>query len=373
MLNVHTVFPTEHADRLNRHVELIIQEALEERRDLGLKVPESVPAFIHFCQSLDYAFANYSSKRSFIGINVLPIAFDRFENDSKNIESVNIVCRFQEMVREVRGVIDESVVQSVMQDPSKLDEFFNENPAAKEHLKVFFDGRGVALEEYLEVILSEADNAREAFNRIKNVAIEKFLDDDLNSIRHELDHLVYYLEPEVKNYMEVKKKRFLLNRAFDGSEEKSKELGRISEELLSLDSFWNPRLEVRAHFFSFVGKGKWKSVNSEKARQTVVNAYLANYVFSGRVEQVLDLIVSQYWAAGLMNRETSNVIYSTVLQRSRHQLKAARYRITKPEEIKYDIAEIIVDGELPCRQREFYENAVKASFEFKEKFFKNSS
>lgn len=228
----------------------------------------------------------------------------------------------------------------------------------------FFKARGKGLNEYLDEAKEVSKFAREYFRQIlpnskKALESEETLNQVLDTLRHELDHVDFYQNSSLyKNHFEKRREAGEIYDKFMKGENVSKQYANKNLEILEDISEVCVTLESKAHFFNQIGLNDWGNANYEKVKNKVMTDISLNYVEGHWNSHILESLISKKWSEGKMNRETSNYLFALVNFQSGSQ-QSGKYVIDN-DHVNFDIANKVLYDEMPQWKKMFAENTKTA-------------
>jgi hypothetical protein len=310
--------------KLKKEIECV----LEERRELGLGVPETYNVRITYYNNRSaLAQAGLREEGPEISLNLLPSLFDFLT--SENQEKAGEVMRYFDDFRTIFPMSDEELIINITENPS---DFFDRvekgiffTPDHLSYLKKHLAETGKTYEEYKKGIISKGKSVLAYLSGLIPILTANFERIDSSSLRHEMDHAVFYASAIYTNYIAMKKRVSELQTKLHVNQDASvaMELAEAQKQLRPLYVEANILLESRANFFNHIPYGEMNKSSASKVVEVVSS--LENYIYGPLLIPVLDSLMSVAWSEGRMDRQTSNYIFRYVCHLARED--STRYAI----------------------------------------------
>lgn len=343
-------------EKLTEKLESGLEETLKERENLGLSVPVDCDVRLAFYNHQNAeGHSRLIDSKPEIFVNALYIVANRFQREDG--EKLGKVLHYFDIVRDFLGTRDEEDILKVIEHPMKAIREFEKNFGSKKELqdyKDFFKQRGTDYDLYKNIAIRNAKFMRESLQELLPEIEEKFKEADLSILRHEMDHVDFFLSPLYLNHHAKRKYTIEVALKLHTHPSVSQEFAQANIELLKSMSEVLPLLEARASFFNYIKPDEWDEADFDKIKKIICGAFIFEYVEGVYSEEILDKLVSRAWSNEEMDRQTSNYLFY-LINEQRQSPNAMRYGI-KLDEVNYGVVSRILYGELPRWKNRFAEN-----------------
>lgn len=353
---------------MKRRVKKRLEEALKERKKLGLDVPPINHVALYWCgkQHADGSAYYEKGKESSIMINVLNAAYPHLPDEAKTIAA---------HVRNYFFTIGDFFNQTIADSVSMATLYKSERQVKKameQHLKenkAYFEQCGRPGDYYLEFALHNREEIQQLLQQLKPLVRDAFRKADLSWLRHEVDHLDFQRNAEMARIERAKKERARTQEedfAANPSPAKSRTLAHLKRASLDYTMDTNILMEMRAITIECVPSNEWTEENINKAERSAKAYFIRNYIEGLYLLEILDTLVCQAWAEGRMNRDTSNLLHSAMFSRT-GSATALRYKIDLPC-VDSELFSEIMYQQLPAEQQKLAEKTHVAAKTFAKVF-----
>lgn len=340
-------------------VESELEATLKERKELGLSIPKDYNTSIAFYNAqTSIAQAGLTEIGPKIDINVAPLIFEKLKIEDK--EKLKKVMNYFNIVRDFIGNKDEDFIFSMIENPTKEIEVFEESFSPKRLLKEYqdlFNSRGTGYDAYKKTIKLNSKNVDDKIKELYPIIEKSFETIDLSSLRHEIDHVDLFESPMFLDYYKKSIKSSELGQEWYKNKTKSNsnKFANTNKTVLGLRSKIDPILEARALFFSNIETGEWEKVDFDNIKKKVYSDFINYYVELAFPENILDTLVSYEWSKGQMDRQTSNYLFK-IVNKQIGSPSHMRYSVNL-EQVNYDTANRVLYQDLPRWKHRFAKNA----------------
>ena len=350
-----------------------VQRGLEERHNLGVHVPDDFKVVIGLYQcDASAAALSMDRGRNVLVVNTIPALIGPHEPPGEMGKDVGGVVEYFNMAREAIPSIRESEIYEATGSGNPKEAFEavyrRKHPGRRGmHVTGLREQLGVPIDRFLDYLAKNAGIVRGCAERLRNrVAEDCGSSANADVMRHELDHLALYEGMLYAKERELRKRAWQLQKEFhfEGKGDRGGELAAANMAMLEFVSGSRPLGETSAYVFSHVPEEGWNGFRDDprdalkKALFSVFVGYINNFETEiGYPSTIADALISQKWAEGRMNRQTSNFIF----QKTKGRIGRVSYRVTNPEEVYLDVAREIFFGELPAWQDRYMQNAERAA------------
>tara|TARA_Y100000310_G_scaffold345267_1_gene463236 strand:- start:703 stop:1842 length:1140 start_codon:yes stop_codon:yes gene_type:complete len=297
-LNVETLRGLEFLEEKVRNE---INNAVQERTDLGLSVPAEVNVQVGYNSGEDIlAYVSQNEGCVTLYINVLQGLRD-------DIEGAMELVKYFDQARHFFND-HEGRVLDCLDDPINTVEDFERSFASEDDLvqyKQGFDVRGISYGMHSMFVIGESARMAKLLGRVVPEIERKVDDFDLSLMRHELDHIDFYSSPWQESYSAICKSIGDLIVDSDHLET----LRSLNQQFLQMTSQIIPVIETRACFFDFVKPGEWGNVDFDAVKDQVNKEIFRSYVQHRCFIAFLGTLVMQGQCDGMIDQETTNHLW----------------------------------------------------------------
>jgi len=344
---------------ISERIDEALNVALQERKDLGLPVPESFDTEISFYKyPKAEAVARFVDNKPMIAVNAGTVMFHTMKPEQQ--AELREVMDYFDIVRDLVNSCEEDPIFSIIDNPQdgikKIEDSFASGEALETY-KTGFKERGNSYDYYTGIATRHADYIKGAIGRLMPVIMDAFNENNLYVLRHELDHADFYNSDIYSVFLkQIKETDELSVRLHVGKDESvSKEYAQANMDTLQMSSKMKPLLETRALFFTHIEPEGWDKADYDVVRKKVFGEFCESYIEGHFPEDMTDKIVSLAWSNGTMDRQTSNYIFKRV-NTQRKSTNAMRYSF-QHELVNFDVANDIIYRQLPDWKLRFANSA----------------
>ena len=343
------VVPLPGLENLVIRIESGLIDALREREQLGLSVPQRPKINVMFYQGRNrLAFANDQGGERTMGVNTAvlwqPLLSERERSD---LESV---MRYFDVARELIREPSEETILLLMNDPESILGSMESSMSvgALDRRKNYLSMRGTTYEQYREILVRDAHQVRDTLAHLLPRFEQLAPDVNLSFIRHELDHIDFYSAPFSIHHNSRYERAVKAGVVFRerGDDASRHEYARARMEFLGSKALSRPLLEARAMFFDLIKPGMWDRVDYDVVGSNVLWRFLKNYVEDSLVEDLVDTLTLCALNRGRMSAQTAQYVQQTTSYQRLDEGAVNRYNIWPPE-VDFSEANRILYCEIP--------------------------
>lgn len=348
---------------LKTKVKFDLEKAVEERKSLGLTVPEDFRVGIRYYNDTNTAAcATMDNNMPYLGINVLSSVYKNYKG--KLDKDISFLMNYFDNSRELFINTDESIILDMMFHPvnviSELENSFRKKEF--ENLKKRSEMHGRKYTSYKKEAIDSAHDARKLLRVLNPVIKDKFSKTRLSAsgIRHELDHLDMFSSKICKRFYDNIGLEKKADDKFKNDKKSSNEYAKIAKKTLKSRSEDYLLMEIKGLFFDNVPFNAWNRVDYEDVKRKVYGRFEFNYIEGALVESIVESLIKMHSPDLKFTVDTANYIRMVMLGSSFLNLHADRYGAERTK-INYTIANKIMYEEIPEWKKIFAKNAEEAT------------
>lgn len=332
---------------IEKDVLLRLNDAKWERAGMGMRVPGKYDIDIQlFSLRERLGEAEEATIRLFVG-DIMRNYVE--ESELQLLNSVEAYCtKIQRLFPGSQGDSIEWIIGNTDKIEQHLKKRFPSEQAYKD-AKEKYARTGFDVDEAIAYLVSNAQEMKDARTKILPVIVERFPLANVNTIRHELDHMDFFNAVVYRNFLkreekleqekaDAKSKRMLLE-----------EFPRATAEYVHEYCFVQSLLEGRALFFSNIPLSTWHTADFQVAEINVMSSlegYFIEKVFS-RV--ILEHLLAPLWIGGEINKDT--VAYCRSFVRKHSVIDAMGYPYDDAQ-VDKGVADEILQAQLGVWKKE---------------------
>lgn len=340
---------------LTPKVESELEKTLQERKNLGLSVPQKFNTLIKFYNNQGGFARAIPTTIPTISINIAPITSSHL--NAEDNKRLGATAYYFDIARDYLINLDEELIFSMINSPQKtilqFEKCFSED-GLKERKKIF-EERGVSCKTYERFLIEHAGPTKETIEYLLPKMKKTFNAMEIPFLRHEIDHVDFFTAQIYLDCLSISKEIMELCRQSCKDNSLSVEYVKANMECLETMTKIQPILEARALFFDYIKPGEWCNINFDNAKKDVYDNFVSSYIEDSYVGNTLDKLISVKWSENQMDRQTSNYLFKEVLTKAKNP-NADRY-VVDESRVNYDVANQILKQELPRWQNKFKANA----------------
>lgn len=343
------LWETDKINYMMQDVESGLELALEERKELGLSIPENFGVQIEF-YTKNKAYAYVEANKNQIVLNSFIIALDSLEG--KKLEKARYAKSYFDSVNNLFGNIGSDSMLKFMNEPEKMFSITEFLAGDFEEYKKKLENSGIDYEHSKKEIIRAGASVKNIINEILPDIDYGFLKLYSNHLRHELDHLSFIESPI---YKKVENQLMTLKGALKFSEEISEvieesrfkwTLEHEATQYLKQMAKESSAFETRALFFTLIPLGGLKKADFDSATEEVINYFHQNYLISGSLKHEIIKVLSKVESHEkkisqktenylIMNGEPSNLLENPRLEESDRKRAVHIIKNRLPEWTRY--------------------------------------